>query len=230
VAPSSRVTRVERWEQRSEVPLLLLALAFLVAYAWPVIDSSMDAGLRSSLDVCSWTVWVAFGVDFLVRVCLAAERGDYVKRHWYDAVLIAVPMLRPLRLLRLLALARIVNRSVAQSMIGKVTTYVVGTAVAAVALGAVAMLDAEQDAPGSNIRSIGDALWWAATTVTTVGYGDRYPVTTEGRVIAVALMIIGVATVGAVTAAVAAWLIRQVELQAADQLAEDEASAEDSDR
>ncbi|MFL6024764.1 MAG: potassium channel family protein [Marmoricola sp.] len=207
------MTKVERWEQRSEVPLLFLALAFLVAYAWPVLDESLDADLRTVLTVCSWTVWGAFAIDFLIRIVLADQRLSYIRSHWYDALLISVPLLRPLRLLRLLALARVANRSATRSLIGRVTTYVVGTAVAAVGLAAIAILDAEQDAPGSNIRSIGDAVWWAASTVTTVGYGDRYPVTTEGRFIAVGLMIVGVGTVGAVTAAVAAWLVKQVDLE-----------------
>jgi voltage-gated potassium channel len=80
-----------------------------------------------------------------------------------------------------------------------------------VGLGAVAVLDAEQNAPGANITSFGDALWWACTTVTTVGYGDRYPVTTEGRMIAVVLMVVGIGVVGAVTASVAAWMVSRVQ-------------------
>ncbi|MFL6107646.1 MAG: potassium channel family protein [Marmoricola sp.] len=207
------MTRVDRWERRAEIPLLFLAVAFLVAYAWPVLDESMNHDLRTWLGVCSWTVWGAFTIDFVIRVALAQERVSYIRSHWYDAVLISVPLLRPLRLLRLLALARIANRSATRSLIGRVTTYVAGTAIAAVGLAAIAILDAEQGARGSNIRSFGDALWWAASTVTTVGYGDRYPVTTEGRFIAVGLMIVGVGTVGAVTASVAAWLIKQVELE-----------------
>jgi voltage-gated potassium channel len=118
-----------------------------------------------------------------------------------------------MRLLRLLALARVLNRSVASSLVGKVSTYVVGVAVAAVGLGAVAVLDVEQDGEGAHITTFGDALWWAATTVTTVGYGDRYPVTTEGRFMAVALMVVGIAMVGAVTASVAAWMVSQVQQQ-----------------
>lgn len=207
------MTRVERWERRAEIPLLLLAFAFLGAYAWPVLDESMDSDLRTMLTVCSWTVWVAFAVDFVIRVGLADERLAYARSHWYDVLLISVPLLRPLRLLRLLALARIANRSATRSLLGRVTTYVAGTAVAAVGLGAIAVLDVEQDARGSNIHEFGDALWWAASTVTTVGYGDFYPVTVEGRLIAVGLMVVGVGTVGAVTAAVAAWLVKQVELE-----------------
>jgi voltage-gated potassium channel len=80
-----------------------------------------------------------------------------------------------------------------------------------VGLGAVTVLDAERNAPGANITSFGDALWWASTTVTTVGYGDRYPVTTEGRLIAVGLILVGIGLVGAVTASVATWIVSRVQ-------------------
>lgn len=202
--------RVERWEARTEVPLLLLAVAFVVAYAVPVIDQNLDPDLRTLLTVASWTVWAAFALDFAIRLVLAEARIRYARDHWYDVALIVAPFLRPLRLLRLLAFARILNRSAAGSLVGKVSTYVAGTAVMAVGLGALAVLDVEQDAAGANLTEFGDALWWAVTTVTTVGYGDHYPVTTEGRLIAVALMVVGIALVGAVTASVATWMVSRV--------------------
>lgn len=200
-------TRLQRWESRGEIPLLLLALAFLVAYAWPVLNPSLDRSVATALDTVSWTVWVAFGVDFSCRLALANNRRTYALKHWYDVAMIVLPVLRPLRLLRLLTLGRLLNRGLAGSLPGRVTTYVVGTAVAAVGLGALAILDAEQEATGANIVTFGDALWWAATTVTTVGYGDHYPVTTAGRLVAVTLMLLGIALVGSVTAGVAAWFI-----------------------
>ena len=205
------MTRVERWERRAEVPLLLLAVAFLVAYAWPVFDPRLDHDLETFLSIVSWTVWAAFAIDFAVRLALADERRGYALRHWYDVALIVLPLLRPLRLLRLLALARVLNRSAAGNLVGQVTTYVIGTAVMAVFLGSIAILDTEQEAAGANITTFGDALWWAAITTTTVGYGDVYPVTTQGRFIAIGLMVVGIATVGAITASVAAWMVAQVE-------------------
>ncbi|MGH3463532.1 MAG: hypothetical protein ACRDP9_18885 [Kribbellaceae bacterium] len=83
----------------------MLALAFLVAYAWQVLDPVLHPDLATTLNVASWTVWIAFAVD-VVRVILADDRWPYALRHWYDVALIALPILRPLRLLRLLALAR----------------------------------------------------------------------------------------------------------------------------
>ena len=87
----------------------------------------------------------------------------------------------------------------------------IGTAVLSIGLGAVTVLDVERGDSDANITTFGDALWWAATTVTTVGYGDRYPVTLEGRLIAFALMLVGISVVGVVTASVAAWLIASVD-------------------
>jgi voltage-gated potassium channel len=203
------MSRVERWERRAEVPLMLLAIAFLVAYVWPVLDPRLDAGIRSFLAIVSWTVWGAFGVDFAIRIALAEERAAYIIRHWYDVALILLPMFRPLRLLRLIALARVLDRAAADSFAGKTLVYVSGAATLATGLAAVAMLDAERPDPHANIKTFGDALWWAATTVTSVGYGDRFPVTTEGRIVAVVLMLVGIGLIGTVMASVASWMIER---------------------
>ena len=201
---------VERWERRTEVPLILLAIAFLVAYAWQVLDTRMSADFAGFLTAVSWTVWGAFAVDFAIRLALADRRRQYALRHWYDVALIVLPVLRPLRLLRLVAFVRVLDRSAASSLAGRVAVYVAGSATLAVGLGALATLDAEQEAQGANILNFGDALWWACTTVTTVGYGDYFPVTTTGRVVAVGLMLVGIGLVGAVTATVTAWILGHV--------------------
>lgn len=113
--------------------------------------------------------------------------------------------------LRLSAFARIINRSAVGGLTGKVAVYVAGTAVFAVSLGALAMLDAERSAPEANIPTAGDALWWACITVTIVGCGDHFPVTTQGRFVAVGLMLVGIAVVGSLTAVIATWLVENVQ-------------------
>lgn len=211
---------VGRWERRSEVPLLLLALAFLVAYAWPVLDPGVDPTLRTFFTAVSWTVWAAFALDLTVRLALANDRRRYALKHWYDVALVLLPMLRPLRLLRLLATLRILDRATAGTLAGRVLVYVAGATAACVGLGALAALDAERDAAGANIATFGDALWWASVIVTTVGYGDFYPVTASGRVIAVILMLVGIGLVGAVTASVASWILGRVAAENAEARAE----------
>lgn len=134
----------------------------------------------------------------------------------FDLVIVGVPFLRPLRALRLLRLLRlaavggVLNRR-SGSFHARVSAYVGTTALVVVGLSALAMFDAERDAPSGNIRTLPDALWWAATTVTTVGYGDRYPTTTTGRLIAIALMVVGIALLGVVTASIAAWFVRRLQ-------------------
>ena len=204
---------MERWERRAEIPLMLLAVAFTIAYAWPVLVPSLDRDLRALFDVLAWTVWGAFAVDLTARLYLADERGRYALRHWYDVALVVLPVLRPLRLLGLFALVRILDRSAASSVAGRVLIYVSGATALAVALGALAVLDAEQDAAGANITTYGDAVWWACTTVTTVGYGDHFPISGEGRVVAVVLMLVGIGLVGTVTASVAAWMLARIETE-----------------
>ncbi len=81
-------------------------------------------------------------------------------------------------------------------------------------VGSLAMLDRERADPEANIKTFGDSVWWAFTTVTTVGYGDHYPVTTLGRWIAVMMMLSGIALIGTVTATLATWLIDQIRIEA----------------
>jgi voltage-gated potassium channel len=218
--------RVTRWERRLEVPMLLLAGAFLAAYAWPVLESDLEQAWESRLEVLSWTVWAAFAIDFLIRLWLAENRPLYAARRWYDVVLVLLPMFRTLRLLRMLALIRMLNRSMAGALAGRISAYVAVTAALTVFVGAITVLDAEQQAPGANITEFGDALWWAMATVTTVGYGDYYPVTGEGRLVAVGLMLIGIALVGVVTAAVASWFVRSA--QESSETARKAAKSEDT--
>jgi voltage-gated potassium channel len=75
-------------------------------------------------------------------------------------------------------------------------------------IAAIQITISERSVEGSNIKTFSDGLWWAVTTVTTVGYGDRYPTTSEGRLLAVLLMITGISLVGVITASVAAWFVK----------------------
>lgn len=204
---------LKRWPTATEWPLTAAAVAFLVAYAWPILDPQLS---HTGVLVCAavtWVAWTAFGVDYVARVALAPDRPRYVVRHLHDLAVIALPLLRPLRLLRLVAVIGALDRHVGASLRGKVVVYVVGSTSLLVTVAALAMLDAERHATDPNIKTIGDALWWAVTTITTVGYGDRYPTTTEGRVIAVGLMIAGIALLGVMTATLASCLVDRVREQ-----------------
>jgi voltage-gated potassium channel len=75
----------------------------------------------------------------------------------------------------------------------------------------VEITQAERTAPEGNIKTIGDGLWWAISTVTTVGYGDRFPTTNQGRLIALGLMLLGVSLIGVISATMAAWFVRMMQ-------------------
>ena len=88
--------------------------------------------------------------------------------------------------------------------------YVVGGASLLAFCSALAVLDAERNSQEANIVDFGDAIWWAVTTMTTVGYGDHYPVTGVGRLVGFGLMVGGIALLGTVTATLASWLVEAV--------------------
>jgi voltage-gated potassium channel len=201
---------LSRWEKRADPVLAVAAVAYLVTFALPILDTSLSGGWRAVCRAVSDTIWVLFIADFLTRIWLADRKWHYIGRHVPDLLMIALPMLRTLRLLRVVMLLRYLNRHAAESLQGRVAIYVGGSTPLVLFCAAVAVLDAERHSAHANITSFGDALWWAATTVTTVGYGDHYPVTTEGRFVAVALMLAGVALLGVVTASIASWFIDRV--------------------
>lgn len=187
-------------------------MLFIVVLALPIVVD-LSPGQGAAVTVVNIAIWVVFAVDYLARLYLALRRWEFARTHVLDLLVIALPMLRPLRALRLLRLARlgsiagVLQQRGQRSLHARVGAYVAVSVVVALGLASVAMVDAERDAANANIKSLPDALWWAVTTVTTVGYGDRYPTTTTGRLIAVGLMVVGIALLGVVTATIAAWFV-----------------------
>jgi voltage-gated potassium channel len=198
------------WQKASEWPLTISALAFLAAYAIPIINPDIPSAAAHACEVIVWATWVLFGLDFIVRVVLADHRPRYILRHWLDVLIIALPLLRGLRLLRLASLLAVLNRHAASGLRGKVAIYVVGGSSLLAFCAALAVLDAERRNSEANIIDFGDAMWWSITTMTTVGYGDEYPTTRPGRLVATVLMVAGIALLGTVTATLASWLLEQV--------------------
>ena len=189
--------------------------------------TNAQGGAKNAAELVIDAVWVLFGVDYLVRLALAPNRGHWFLRHLPDLAVIALPVLRPLRLLRLVTLVSIMQRSAGTALRGRITLYTAGSASLLIFTSALATLDAERHEPGTSIRTFGQALWWALTTITTIGYGDTVPVSTEGRVIAALLMIGGVALIGVVTATLASWIVSLVEEENAEQEAATQAQVAD---
>jgi voltage-gated potassium channel len=213
-APMSE-TRLQRTVRRFEWPMALLAL--LVIPVLVMEDRATTPELREVARIVNWVIWILFVVEFGVQ--WAADRtAAFLRRAWFDVLLIvltppfgvpdAMQGIRSLRLLRVLRLLRAVGVAamafrLAHYHFGKRKFhYVLVVACGTVVLGAVAVF-ALESGENKSIQHFGDALWWAVTTVTTVGYGDVTPVTPEGRLVAVVLMLTGIGVIGVFTATVA---------------------------
>lgn len=208
--------RRSAWERGMEWPLTSLAVLFLLMYALPILRPDLSPSAIAFFEYASWIIWATFLGDYLVRWGLSRSKRRFLWTTLPDAIVMVLPMLRPLRLLRLLTLLAVLNRRASSSLRGRVAVYVVGASTLIIFCSSLAVLDAERESPGANIVDFGDAVWWAATTVTTVGYGDRYPTTSTGRIVAGLLMLGGIALLGIVTAGLASWLldrIREVEVE-----------------
>ncbi|CAN5293729.1 potassium channel family protein [soil metagenome] len=199
----------QRWQRITEWPLMGIAVLFLVTYAWQVIAEAQGT-LETVTDVILNATWVVFIVDYLVTLVLAKPRWRWFYRHLLDLAIVALPLLRPLRLLRLITLLRALQRVAGSALRGRVVIYVAGAASLLIFVAALAELDQERHAPGASIVTFPDGLWWAIVTMTTVGYGDLYPVTDVGRWIAVAVMLGGIALIGVVTATFASWIVERI--------------------
>jgi voltage-gated potassium channel len=200
-----------RWEQRTQRPLMALAVLFAVAYAVPIVASSAGRSLTYACTVVEWVVWGAFAADYLVRLSLSRDRRGFIRTHWLDLGAVVLPLIQPLRLLRLVSTLLLVQRRARMASQIRLTTYVAGAVVGLLMFGSLDVLSVERDSPDGNIRTLGDAVWWSFTTMTTVGYGDHAPTTGLGRMIAVGLMLSGIALLGVVTANIAAWFIARFE-------------------
>jgi voltage-gated potassium channel len=208
------VNRLEVWERRTDWPLAGAAILFLAAYALPILNTNLHPGVSTICHVVDWSLWSMFIIDYGVRVYLASDRMRYVTRHAVDLAILALPALRPARALRVVVFLRVLNRRAALTLRGQLAGYVIGAAGLVVFTAALAILEAERGKPGANIETFGQALWWACVTVSTVGYGDHFPVTLEGRIVGVGLIMGGLALLGIVTASFASWLLewfREVE-------------------
>ncbi|NQU36238.1 MAG: potassium channel family protein [Actinobacteria bacterium] len=203
--------RLAAYEARTQLPLIIIAVAFLGLYAIPILAPTLPPGILLAVDVTGAILWALFVVDLVVRAVLSGRPGSYVLRHPIDLLLVVLPMLRPLRVLRVFTAANFLVSRAGRFAVGRtVTSAVIATSFILV-VASLAMLDAERNAAGANILNFGDALWWAGVTVTTVGYGDVFPVTVPGRFVAFALMVVGISMIGIITASVATWFVQRTE-------------------
>jgi voltage-gated potassium channel len=182
---------------------------FLIAYAIPILHPDLPVRMFQISGGVQWVTWGIFVLEYSVALIVAVDRRNWLQRNLLMLVMLTLPMLRPLRLLRLVFSLHTLRAKTLVLARERVVAYAFTLVSAVCFLAALPVLDAVRARPNGNIHTYGDALWWAVTTVTTVGYGDHYPVTVQGRLVAVGLMLCGIALVGTVTAALASWFVEQ---------------------
>jgi len=191
---------------------MVLGFAYLGIYSVQVLVEP-PADIYASLELLAEIIFWIFAVDVVLRLIhsgpeLMTWKGllGFLKENWLALMALLLPAFRSLRVLRVIVVLRglepyLNTRSSRVGMIVGVTfPLILYTA-------ALSIFEAERYADGSNIQSFGDAVWWSIASVTTVGYGDKFPVTADGRVIATFLMVIGIGLFSALTALLAAWVM-----------------------
>jgi voltage-gated potassium channel len=191
--------RLAAYEARTQTPLDLLALATLWIVVVPYTDFSGAHDVRSIVLVFQGAVRVVYGMDIAIRSHLARRHLHYLLTHPLSIVAVIFP---PVRVIFSLRLVRSVFRR------GHLPRFLVAAAVL-VLNGAIIVYLFERHAPQSNIHTLGESVWWSVVTVTTVGYGDYYPVTVSGRITACFIMGIGLLTLAVITAQVASSFVSQ---------------------
>lgn len=200
--------------EKAELTYLALGFGFLLIYSLQVL-LPMEKYLFDALEVLASIIYVVFVIDLVLRVFAAgkdllttAGMLAFLKENWLMILAAVLPAFRSLRVLRVVLVLRGITpflKTRASKMgivIGVALPLVLYTA-------ALSVYEAERFADGANITSFGEAIWWAFASVTTVGYGDRYPVTEEGRFVATFLMVIGIGLFSSFTALLAAWVMGQ---------------------
>jgi len=196
VAAEDPTGRLAVYLAKSQTPLDLLALLTL----WLVIVPAGDFGIDRSIAIAVRSALsLIYAVDLTIKSRLAARHLHYVRTHLLNLLVVVMP---PLRVVMSLRLIRSIFRR------GSLGRFLIAAAIF-VANGAIAVYFYERHAAGSNIHTAGESIWWSLVTVTTVGYGDYYPVTPLGRIVAVFIMATGILTLAVVTAQVASSFVDQ---------------------
>jgi voltage-gated potassium channel len=218
--------RLRRFSARVDPVMMVLALLWLPVLVVPLV-TDLHGWVDVAFAAADYFVWAAFLAEYVAKLTLAADRWHFVRHHLLDLAMVAVPILRPLRLARLLRFVRlgrvliVLGNSLrrARAMLTHHGLHFVLLAVVVIIFAAAGLeLVFEQYSTGSTaIHNFGDALWWAVVTVTTVGYGDKVPMTGGGKWVATALMFTGIGLVGTVTATIASFFVQE---QRSEELAE----------
>jgi len=190
-------------------PLLsTLALVYLATFSIQAIWYNPNATWYQWMTTFGLVLWALFAIDLLLRFIVAPVKSHFFLKNWLDTITVVVPQFRALRALRAFTSNGIISKKSGLISSGGLASAALA-ALLVVWVGSVMVLNAERGAPNAEISNIGDAIWWAFETITTVGYGDFVPVTWNGRMLAVLVMLVGISVLGVVTASLSAALVKR---------------------
>jgi voltage-gated potassium channel len=210
---------VDRLSRALEKPMMVLGFVWLL-----LLVVELTTGLSPFLESLGYLIWGLFVLQFLLEFSLAPSKTEYLKRNWLTVVALVAPAFRVLAVFRVLRVFRVARaarglrllrivtsanrgmRSLGRIMGRRGLGYVGLLTLLVVVLGAAGMHGLERDEAGSGITGFGDALWWTAMTITTMGT-DYFPRSAEGRLLCLLLALYGFAVFGYVTAAIASFFV-----------------------
>ena len=201
----SRINFGIAWKRASSIPLASLALLYLVGYSLEVTNAGDVIGKVAA--AISTLIWFTFAIDLMVRLVTASSVGSFFKLNWLEILTLTLPFIRVLRVFRSIIALRGL-KGFTRDRLHATGIYITFLLPFVWYSGAVAVLDAESSNPDASISNLKEALWWSLTTITTVGYGDKYPTTLEGQLVAAALMLTGIALFSAAAGMFASWITR----------------------
>jgi voltage-gated potassium channel len=202
---------VDGIERVTRYPMAVLGIAWLVI-AVVVLSTDRSGSASTGLVGALFALWIIMLAEYVVRLVVTPDRRGYLKQRWVEPATVILPPLQGWHVVGMEKMSLLVREGelrveaiLKHHSLFRVLIAAAGTLV----LGAWLVLLFDENAKGSNIHTYPDALWWAVVTVTTVGYGDRYPVSAGGRVVATILMLVGIGLIGVLTATVASVFIKE---------------------
>jgi voltage-gated potassium channel len=195
-------------------PLVLAATLALIPVL--ILENDTSGAWQTAAFIANWLIWAIFAIELAAILVVATRKGAALRAHWLDVAIVGltVPLygqlfssLRFFRLLRLFRAVAIVSRAIQAER--RLTSTSLFRIVALLTLFLVVIAGAAQATFDTNeFPSMWDGVWWAVVTVTTVGYGDLYPKDVEGRIIGMAVMLLGIGFIAVLTATIASQFIQ----------------------
>lgn len=189
---------------------IFVVLSLLMELIFKLSPDTVEILLYVDMLIC-----VVFFIDFVQQFHAAPSKKEYMKWGWLDLIS-CIPLMdfnqfarviRVVRLIRAIKSVSMISHAINEDKASSSLHFIIVTSLMMMVFGSIYILYLERDMPGANIHTAADAFWWTFITITTVGYGDYYPVTFEGRIVAIILISTGVGMFGSFTAVLASWIM-----------------------